>query len=72
MIKAKLKNDGVTTKVKGDLDTILNEFDAIVTNLHEAISENTNEAISKHLLEKAFKIGISCYEEGKKEGKDNE
>lgn len=71
MIKAKYKNDGVVVKVKGDLDTVLNEFDAIVTNLHEAISENTNEKFSKHLLKKAFKNGFLNYEK-EKEGKENE
>jgi hypothetical protein len=70
MIKAKYKNDEVAVKIKGDLSIVLNEFDAIVTSLHESISEATNEKFSKHLIKKAFKNGFSNYE--KKEGKENE
>ena len=71
MIKAKYKNDEVTLKIKGDLNTVLNEFDEIVTGLHETISKNTNETFSKYMLGKAFENGFSNYEK-EKEGKDNE
>lgn len=71
MIKAKNKNGEFDAKIKGDINTLLNEFDVIVTTLHEMISETTNETISKYLIKKAFKNGFLNYET-EKEGKDNE
>lgn len=71
MIKTKYKNDEMDIKIKGDLSIVLNEFDAIVTGLHEIISKATNETVSKHLLTKAFKNGFVNYEK-EKEGADND
>lgn len=75
MIKAKydLKSDEMNSEIKGEANTILNEYMAITQHIYESFSINIGKDATKKLLKKVCKLGIKKAElEAEKEGKENE